>query len=410
MRLWKVMLAGAVAVSAMLPQFIPSPMIAPPATTVHEKELAQLTPTVALPLVAAPSKAPISTYATSRKPLDGIRICIDPGHGGQEKWDKILYTGGTRGVVTGQTESDVNLRVALILRHYLEAAGADVIMTRTTDDRCTNCGTKQDELDYRPNLANSTGSDLFISIHHNEANDPSTNYTIVFYPDGMASAAPLADNIASAVSRYLGTNCAGAKPGSYRILKKAKMPAALVEASFMSNPEEDYRLASLAYNKLEAKAIATGILNYFRATRNLSVDFTSIFAPLDDQAEAAQTLADATIVRKKVVEKKSLFGNRFQEVTFDATGRIISRRDIGGGSTRSKERSERVVAQAGKSRLSSSVNKKAAVVAKKSEAAAKPAQKNTTAKAVASEKKTKANAKQASKGGNSSSTKKSSKK
>lgn len=410
MRLWKVMLAGAVAVSAMLPQFIPSPMIAPMATVVHEKQLARLTPTVALPSVAAPSKAPISTYATSRKPLDGIRICIDPGHGGQEKWDKILYTGGTRGVVTGQTESDVNLRVALILRHYLEAAGADVIMTRTTDDRCTNCGTKQDELDYRPNLANSTGSDLFISIHHNEANDPGTNYTIVFYPDGMASAAPLADNIASAVSRYLGTNCAGAKPGSYRILKRAKMPTALVEASFMSNPEEDYRLASLAYNKLEAKAIATGILNYFRATRNLSVDFTSIFAPLDDQAEAAQTLADATIVRKKVVEKKSLFGSRFQEVTFDATGRVISRRDIGGGSTRSKERSERVVAQAGKSRVSSSANKKAAVVAKKSEAAAKPAQKNTTAKAVASEKKAKANAKQASKGGNSSSTKKSSKK
>jgi hypothetical protein len=178
----------------------------------------------------------------------------------------------------------------------------------------------------------------------------------------------------------------------------------------MSNPEEDYRLASLAYNKLEAKAIATGILNYFRATRNLSVDFTSIFAPLDDQAEAAQTLADATIVRKKVVEKKSLFGSRFQEVTFDATGRVISRRDIGGGSTRSKERSERVVAQAGKSRVSSSVNKRAAVVAKKGEAAAKPAQKNASAKGVALEKKAKANANHASKGGKTSSTKTSSKK
>lgn len=352
MRLWKVLLAGALLTGLMLLEWIPSPVTAPePAQSPH-KQLAQLVPNVKLPIVAAPSRAPISTYATARKPLEGVRICIDPGHGGQEKWDKILYTGGTRGVVTGQTESDVNLRVALILRHYLEAAGADVIMTRTTDDRCTNCGTKQDELDYRPNLANSTGSDLFISIHHNEANDPTTNYTLVFYPDGMSTAAPLADNIASAVSRYLGTSCAGAKPGSYRILKKANMPSALVEASFMSNPEEDYRLASLAYNKLEAKAIATGILNYFRATRNVSIDFTSIFAPLDEQAEAAQLLADATIVRKKVVEKKSLFGRRYQEVTFDATGRVISRRDIGGGS-RTVERKTKVVAQAAGSKASS---------------------------------------------------------
>lgn len=343
MRTWKVLLAGAVALAASIPWTVPSPSIAPEPRAVT-KQLAQLRPTITLPVVA-PSRAPISTYGTAHKPLDGIRICIDPGHGGQEKWDKILYTGGTRGVATGQTESDVNLRVALILRHYLEAAGADVVMTRTTDERCTNCGSKQDELDYRPNLANSTNSDLFISIHHNESSDRSTNYTLVFYPSGMPSASPLADNIASAVSRYLGTSCAGAKPGDYRILKKAKMPTALVEASFMSNPEEDIRLASLAYNKLEAKAIATGILNYFRATRNVSVDFTSIFAPLDDQAPAAQQIADASIVRKQVIEKKSLFARRYEEVTYDATGRVISRRTIG-GTKRSPSSVSTVVAQA----------------------------------------------------------------
>ncbi|MGB9692661.1 MAG: N-acetylmuramoyl-L-alanine amidase family protein, partial [Candidatus Sumerlaeaceae bacterium] len=354
MRLWKVVLAGAVAVGMLLPLMVPTPRVAPQ-TVQPKKELVLLQPQASAPVVAAPSRAPISSYATAHKPLDGIRICLDPGHGGQEKWDKILYTGGTRGVVTGQTESDVNLRVALLLRHYLEAAGADVVMTRTTDDRCTNCGTKQDELDFRPNLANSTNSDLFISIHHNESSDRATNYTLVFYPNAMASAAPLADNIASAVSRYLGTQCAGAKPGSYRILKKAKMPTALVEASFLSNPEEDVRLTSLAYNKLEAKAIATGILNYFRATRNVSVDFTSIFAPLDDQAEAAQAVADASIVRKRVVEKRSLFGRRYEEVTYDATGRVISRRDIGGGSRRSAKATSEVAEATSSRRIASAV-------------------------------------------------------
>ncbi len=370
MRLWKVMLAGAVAAAMFMPLAMPTPSVAPQLTP-SAKELALLQPQFAVPQIAAPSRAPISTYATAHKPLEGIRICIDPGHGGQEKWDKILYTGGTRGVATGQTESDVNLRVALILQHYLETAGADVVMTRTTDDRCTNCGNKQDELDYRPNLANSTHSDLFISIHHNEASDRSTNYTLVFYPSGMPSAAPLADNIASAVSRYLGTQCAGAKPGSYRILKKASMPTALVEASFMSNPEEDLRLASLAYNKLEAKAIATGILNYFRATRNVSVDFTSIFAPLDDQAEAAQMIADASIVRKRVVEKRSLFGRRYEEVTYDATGRVISRRDLGGGRQSSEKKTSRLVADARTSRKSTSSVKSSSKTTSKASVSAK---------------------------------------
>jgi N-acetylmuramoyl-L-alanine amidase len=407
MRMWKVLLAGAIATALAVPLWVPTPSLAPTAKP-GEKQLAMLTPTIRLPAVAAPSRAPISTYATAHKPLDGVRVCIDPGHGGQEKWDKLLYTGGTRGVATRQTESDVNLRVALLLRHYLEAAGADVVMTRTSDVRCTNCGTKQDELDYRSNLANSTNADLFISIHHNESTDPSTNYTLVFYPSGMSSSAPLADNIASAVSRYLGIQCAGAKPGSYRILKKTAMPSALVEASFMSNPDEDMRLASLAYNKLEAKSIAVGVLNYFRATRNVSVDFTSLFAPLDDQAEAAQQIADATIVRKKVIEKRSLFGRRFEEVTYDATGRVISRRDIGGGS-RSSAKATRVVAKGSeaKARVSGSAKQassssKQTQVQKKSTSAAGKSKVSSSA--------SKKNSSSSSKSSKSTSAKKSSKK
>ncbi|MCX7964926.1 MAG: N-acetylmuramoyl-L-alanine amidase [Candidatus Sumerlaea chitinivorans] len=350
-------------VAAVLTAMVMSPSIeelrVATVETPREAPMAVLRVQPMVPTIAAPSRAPISAYASAHKPLEGIRICIDPGHGGQEKWDKILYTGGTRGVVTGQTESDVNLRVALLLRQYLEAAGADVIMTRTSDERCTNCGDKRDELDFRPNLANSTNSDIFVSIHHNEANDPSVNYTMTFFPSGMPSAASLADNVASAVSRYLGTPCAGARPGTYRILQKAKMPAVLVEASFMSNPSEDLRLQSLAYNKLEAKAIATGILNYVRATKGRPVDFSTIFAPIDEQAPAAQAIADASIVRKTIREKKSLFGRKYEEVALDATGRVISRRDIGGGSlSKKRPAAQKVVASAaGKRQISSSVTK-----------------------------------------------------
>jgi hypothetical protein len=186
------------------------------------------------------------------------------------------------------------------------------------------------------------------------------------------------------------------------------MPSALVEASFMSNPDEDMRLASLAYNKLEAKSIAVGVLNYFRATRNVSVDFTSLFAPLDDQAEAAQQIADATIVRKKVIEKRSLFGRRFEEVTYDATGRVISRRDIGGGS-RSSAKATRVVAKGSeaKARVSGSAKQassssKQTQVQKKSTSAAGKSKVSSSA--------SKKNSSSSSKSSKSTSAKKSSKK
>lgn len=277
--------------------------------------------------VELPSRSPIQAYVTAQKPLDGMRIVIDPGHGGQIKWKGIKYTGGTEGVVTGQTESDVNLRVSLLLRQYLQAAGAEVIMTRVSDDRITDGG-KEEELDARANIANARNADLFISVHHNEAPRPDTNYTVVFYPAGMPKAIGLAENIASAVGYHLRTNNLGGKPGSYRVLRGIKMPGVIVEASFMSNPAEDLRLQSLAYNKLEAKAIATGILNYVRIEKGRQVDFNTIFAPIDSQANRAQAIADATFIRKQIVEKRSLFGVRYEEVTYDAAGRVVSSREI----------------------------------------------------------------------------------
>jgi N-acetylmuramoyl-L-alanine amidase len=280
--------------------------------------------------VELPSRSPVQAFVTAQKPLDGMRIVIDPGHGGQTRWKGIKYTGGTEGVATGQTESDVNLRVSLLLRQYLQAAGAEVIMTRVSDDRITDGG-KEEELDVRANIANSRNADLFISVHHNQAPRPDANYTVVFYPAGMPKAIGLAENIASSVSYHLRTNNVGGKPGSYRVLRGIRMPGVIVEASFMSNPAEDLRLQSLAYNKLEAKAIATGILNYVRIEKGRQVDFNTIFAPIDSQASRAQAIADATFVRKQIVEKRSLFGVRYEEVTYDAAGRVVSSREICAG-------------------------------------------------------------------------------
>lgn len=339
------------------------------------------------------SRSPISAFSSISRPLSGMKICIDAGHGGQYL-SKTHYTGGTVGVATGQTESDVNLRVSLILQHYLKAAGATVIMTRTCDSRCTRDTGKTAELDFRSDTANASGADLFISVHHNQATNRTANYTAVFYPKGTNASTSLAENISSAVSKYLGTDNVGAKSGDYRVLDRIRMPGVIVEASFMSNPTEDQRLAQLSYNKMEAKAIATGILNYARLTKGKQVDFNTIFAPIDDQAGSAQMMADASFVRKQVVESRSLFGSRYEELTYDPAGNVVSRRDVGNSSLQAKrsvaskvKSTATKVTAAAKSTVSKSASTTKKVVAKASSTAKKSTSSSKSSESSASSKK-----------------------
>jgi len=69
------------------------------------------------------------------RPLEGLRICVDAGHGGQVWGPTHGYTGGTRGRETGFPESEANLRTAFFLWDLLTQAGAEVTMTRTGPDR-----------------------------------------------------------------------------------------------------------------------------------------------------------------------------------------------------------------------------------------------------------------------------------
>ena len=83
-------------------------------------------------------------------------VVLDPGHdlranpatepiGPGSATRKIKDGGGTHGVVSGLSEADLNLRVALRLRPLLEHAGVRVVMTRTK-----TAGTQHREHRARP--------------------------------------------------------------------------------------------------------------------------------------------------------------------------------------------------------------------------------------------------------------------
>lgn len=362
MQIWKYVVAGSVLTAlAFIPQEVTVKQVAAPALD-SNPAFASLRLQKHTPANALPARSPISfRSARANKPLSGITICVDPGHGGEGT--EPGYTGGTKGIVTRQTEGDVNLRVSLLLRQYLEAAGANVVMTRISDNRCQPSVGQACELDFRPNTAKRAKADFFVSVHHNEAtNKPDINYTVVFYPKTCSTSIPMARSLANSISSSMSIRNQGAKSGDYRVLNKLDgIPGVIVEASFMSNPQEDMRLASLAYNKREARAIAVGILNYYQA-KGRKADINSIFAPLDTphQARSTRAVASAPAVQHNMVERNSMFSSSLEEVTTDRSGNQVARRPV---STTSRSTSQAAVSTAKKT---STPARKTASVAKSS--------------------------------------------
>ena len=204
------------------------------------------------------------------QPLAGWNICVDAGHGGQDPFDS-RYTGGTWGVYTRQTEGEVNLNVSQTLKYYLEVMGAKVVMTRNNECRLTEDSNKSKELSIRAEIANDNKSNLFISIHHNDSNKPDVNYSLLFY-----NKVPESKVCAKWVSMFIGKDSRlpnlGVCYGNFAVLNRAQMPSILVEASFMSNPCQDYRLAAtcvdlngrmrMPFIEAEAWSIAKGVAFY----------------------------------------------------------------------------------------------------------------------------------------------------
>ena len=132
--------------------------------------------TTAPPTTAAPvSAAPAPTAAPAAPPTGGLAgktVLVDPGHNGQnwahpDEINRPIDIGtqtracDTTGTATdsGYSESEYTLDVALRLRSLLQAAGANVVMTRTDNGGWGPC------IDERAAIGNRAGATVAISIH-----------------------------------------------------------------------------------------------------------------------------------------------------------------------------------------------------------------------------------------------------
>lgn len=209
---------------------------------------------------------PNDAQLIQRQPLAGWVICVDPGHGGQtlDPEFKHYYTGGAWGVWTCQTESDVNLRVGLELAQRIHELGGCAILTRDHPGRVTCDPSLVSEIDARIQVAHHCGANVLISIHHNwSPRNPCANYTSALYSRRHVYSQHLARWITLTAAREMKLPSLKPMPGSsFRILNKTDIPTVIIEASFLSNPYEDCRLANPGYNQCEAWAIARGLAYY----------------------------------------------------------------------------------------------------------------------------------------------------
>lgn len=211
-----------------------------------------------------------------KSPLEGKSIIIDPGHGGVD--------GGTNDG-SSFLEKDVNLQIALKLQQVLEAEKAAVKLTRYEDvslDSQNNQSPSRHTRDLIARTAqfNSGRYDIFISIHVNRAKTSRAIGPMVLYwtKDERNSilATCLQDNLNRHSEANLGkTAIHSPVKYNYFILRNSKIPGAIVETGFISNPTEKRLLKDESYQLKLCNAICDGIKDYFYMINEGGRDFVN---------------------------------------------------------------------------------------------------------------------------------------
>ncbi|MGE5346134.1 MAG: N-acetylmuramoyl-L-alanine amidase family protein [Acidithiobacillales bacterium] len=229
-------------------------------------------------------------------PSGGRTIVLDPGHGGTED--------GAEGP-SGLLEKDATLALSKTIKDVLARHGYRVVTTRSSDASVS--------LEDRAAAANTAKADVFISLHANASRSPEAHGTEVYYlsldasdraaallaesenraaetPTAEKKASPrdldlilwdlaqnqhlaaserLAEIIQADFNRLLGVTTRGVKQAPLRVLIGVNAPAVLVEVAFLTNPDEEKKLASEEFRRQTAETLAGSLDTFFRTAASV---------------------------------------------------------------------------------------------------------------------------------------------
>lgn len=202
-------------------------------------------------------------------------ICIDAGHqargnsslepnGPGSSTMKAKVTTGATGCVTGKTESQINLEVALKLQEALSNQGYTVVMCRTSQN--VDLSNAQ-----RAQMANEANADAFIRLHCDSSESSSSTGTLTLAPSTSnkycaniaGKSQSLSKSIVNNICKVTGSRNRGVSiVDNMTGLNWSKVPVTIVEMGFLSNPGEDRLLSSEDYQNKIVQGIVNGIGEY----------------------------------------------------------------------------------------------------------------------------------------------------
>jgi N-acetylmuramoyl-L-alanine amidase len=236
-------------------------------------------------LAASPDGGPGRFPATAAGVLNGRVVVIDPGHNGGNAaapavikrpiWNgrerEACDTTGTE-TDSGYTEAQFNWNVARYLTADLRAAGATVVLTRTSNTGVGPCVTR------RAAIGNRAHASAAVSIHA-DGGPPGGRGFAILEPvaDGITDAivgpsarlgadlrAAFAAGTGEPVSSYDGAD--GIQPrDNLAGTNLSTVPKVFVECANMRNSADAGLVTSLAWQARAARAIAAGLTRYLKA-------------------------------------------------------------------------------------------------------------------------------------------------
>jgi N-acetylmuramoyl-L-alanine amidase/cell wall-associated NlpC family hydrolase len=207
------------------------------------------------------------------KPLEGLTITIDAGHGGSAF--SPGYSGSARGINSRVVEGDLNMVVTALLYHHLKDAGAKVHMTRRDDRKMVQGASgRSEELGARTAVADETRSHLFLSIHHNSSpRRTADGVMILIWPtDKAGNNQPLETAFADILREELQSRVHAKERFSHYVVDHplssgTDVPSAVVEYGFLSNPEFDAWVVQPTSPKVEAEATYHAVVRMWSENR-----------------------------------------------------------------------------------------------------------------------------------------------
>lgn len=217
-------------------------------------------------------------FVTETELAEKLVVAIDPGH--QGSWVNMSDTEpngpgssemkakastGTQSPFSGKAEYELNLEISLLLKEELEKRGYEVILTREDHDAAISNS-------ERALMAYDKGGDIYVRIHANGSDDSSVSGALAMVPsasnpyigDLAADSYLLAECILNGYCEKASFSSLGVQYyDNMTGINWSKLPVMILEMGFMTNQEDDQRMADATVQPLMATGIADGIDRYF---------------------------------------------------------------------------------------------------------------------------------------------------